>query len=334
MNLRTLMAERPLLSIFTITLVLLCGVAISAEEKPIWDWDKEEILEKVGRVRAGKDLTPPSWPDGNRVAVSLSFDVDTEPVWLAFTGQVTPSYMSRGEYGARVGLPRILRLLDREGIPATFFVPAATYIIHPSVGKLLRARPQHEIGFHSHIHENPLKLSADEERSVYKKAMEVVVREAGKRPVGFRSAAWDLTESTVEIVKEMGFLYESSLMADDRPYQLLSEGKDTGLVELPVEWILDDWPYFQLAWSMNHHGLRQPDDVYEIWKAEFDEAYEEGTTFILTMHPQVIGHRHRIRMLRKLIDYFQTRPGVWFATHEEIALYVKEQSRRAEDSGE
>ena len=85
---------------------------------------------------------------------------------------------------------------------------------------------------------------------------------------------------------------------------------------------------------MNHHGLRSPDDVYEIWKAEFDEAYEEGTTFILTMHPQVIGHRHRIRMLRRLIDYFQSRPGVWFATHEEIARYVHKEHDSVKDTGE
>ena len=111
-------------------------------------------------------------------------------------------------------------------------------------------------------------------------------------------------------------------MADDRPYRLMEEGKDTGLVELPVEWILDDWPYFQLSWAMNHHGLRNPDDVFEIWKAEFDVAYEEGTVFVLTMHPQVIGHRHRIRMLNRLIDHMQSRPGVWFATHEQIVRYV------------
>jgi peptidoglycan-N-acetylglucosamine deacetylase len=124
----------------------------------------------------------------------------------------------------------------------------------------------------------------------------------------------------------MGFLYESSMMADDRPYRLIAEGKDTGLVELPVEWILDDWPYFQVSWPSKHVSMRNAEDVYSIWKEEFDGAYEEGTAYILTMHPQVIGHRYRIQMLDRLITYMKSKPGVWFATHEEIARYVKAQA--------
>jgi peptidoglycan-N-acetylglucosamine deacetylase len=153
--------------------------------------------------------------------------------------------------------------------------------------------------------------------------MKIFEKHVGKRPVGFRSAAWDLTESTIEIVKEMGFLYESSMMADDKPYALISHGVDTGLVELPVEWILDDWPLFQISWPSGHVALRNAEDVYSIWKDEFDGAYNEGSLYILTMHPQVIGHRYRIAMLDKLITYMKTKPGVWFATHEEIARHVK-----------
>ena len=112
-------------------------------------------------------------------------------------------------------------------------------------------------------------------------------------------------------------------MADDRPYTLVANGKDTGLIELPVEWILDDWPFFQLSWPSRHVGLRNAQDVYSVWSAEFDAAYEEGTLFLLTMHPQVIGHRYRIKMLERLIAHIKGKPGVWFATHEDIARYVK-----------
>ena len=148
----------------------------------------------------------------------------------------------------------------------------------------------------------------------------------GRKSAGFRSAAWDLTESTIKIVREMGFVYDSSMMSDDRPYQLMSNSEDTGLVELPVEWILDDWPLFQISWPSKHVAIRNADDVYSIWKEEFDGAYEEGTLYILTMHPQVIGHRYRMAMLDRLITYIKSKPGVWFATHEEIANYVKEQA--------
>ena len=163
--------------------------------------------------------------------------------------------------------------------------------------------------------------------------MKIFVERVGKRPVGFRSAAWDLTPATIQIVKEMGFLYESSMMADDRPYSLVSNGKETGLIELPVEWILDDWPLFQISWPSKHVSIRNADDVYSIWKDEFDGAYEEGTLFLLTMHPQVIGHRYRMQMLDKLISYMKSKPGVWFATHEQIARYVQERAAQSDTAG-
>ena len=311
--------------------LLLCFQSIgrAQEDKPFWQWTPEEMKAHVKTVRSGKDLTPEQWPNGARVAVSISFDFDTEPVWLGYQGNRTPSYMSRGEYGARRGLPRVLDLLDEQQIPATFFIPAASMVLHPDAVKTILDRPQHEIGFHSYIHENPLSLTEAEEREVYKKAMDIFVQTVGKNPVGFRSAAWDLTPATIKIVKDMGFLYDSSMMADDRPYSLLSDGEESGLVELPVEWILDDWPYFQLSWTSQHVGLRTADDVYAIWAEEFNGAYEEGSVYILVMHPQVIGHRYRIPMLERLIEYMKSRPGVWFATHEQIARYVLEQAQPA-----
>ena len=114
-----------------IVLVLVsCGVcwvtAAAEQDKPLWQWTPEEMKEHVKTVRSGRDLTPEQWPEGAKVAVSISFDFDTEPVWLGFQGNRSPSYMSRGEYGARAGLPRILKLLDKHDIPATFFIPAAT----------------------------------------------------------------------------------------------------------------------------------------------------------------------------------------------------------------
>ena len=299
-----------------------------ADERAIWEWSPEEIKKEVTRVRAGRDLTPESWPNDGRVAVSLSFDVDTEPVWMGFQEQSSPSYMSRGEYGARAGMPRVMALLKKHDIPATFFIPAMSMELHPEIIPMIKKDPRNEFGFHSYVHENPMRLLPSQERSVYLKAMKIFEKHVGKKPVGFRSAAWDLTESTIEIVKEMGFLYESSMMADDRPYALISKGVDTGLIELPVEWILDDWPLFQISWPSGHVALRNAEDVYSIWKDEFDGAYDEGTIYILTMHPQVIGHRYRIAMLDRLITYMKSKPGVWFATHEEIARHVKAASEK------
>ena len=311
------------LALFTCLEVFAHDHSLEPVKPELWQLSPEEIKAKVSKVRAGKDLTPSSWPGDNKVAVSFSFDVDTEPVWMGFQKQSSPSYMSRGEYGVRAGMPRVMKLLEKHDITATFFIPAMTMEIHPQLITMLKKNPRYEIGFHSYVHENPMTLNAEQERAVYAKAMKIFMQHVGKKPVGFRSAAWDLTDDTINIVKEMGFLYESSMMADDRPYQLLANGADTGLVELPVEWILDDWPLFQISWPSKHVAMRNGQDVLSIWKDEFDGAYEEGTMYILTMHPQVIGHRYRMKMLDELITYMKSKPGVWFATHEEIARHVQ-----------
>lgn len=301
---------------------LLAAMASNADPVPRWQQSPEQLKAAITGVRAGADLTPAAWPEGARVAVGLSFDVDTELVWLEDREVQSPSTMSRGEYGARAGLPRVLALLSRHDIPATFFIPAMSMELHPTIVRLIKLDPRHEFGFHSYAHENPLRLSAADERAAYEKGLGIFVAHIGTRPLGFRSAAWDLTPATIDIVRSLGFVYDSSLMADDRPYRLMSQGKDAGLVELPVEWILDDWPYFQLDWGDGQVSMRNADDVFSIWRDEFDVAYDEGTMFILTMHPQVIGHRYRMQMLDRLVEHMKSKPGVWFATHAQIADYV------------
>jgi peptidoglycan/xylan/chitin deacetylase (PgdA/CDA1 family) len=303
-------------------------LAQAQPEEPVWAWSIEKLQHHVNKVRAGKDMTPKSWPNGARVAVGLSFDFDTEPVWLGSLGQFSPGYMARGQYCARVGLDRVLALLDKHAIPATFFWQGATFYLHEDAVRKVMQRPQHEIGFHSWVHENPMSLTEAQEREVYAKATAAFKQFTGKAPVGIRTAAWDFTDNTLKLIQEFGFLYDSSLMADDRPYMLLAHGQETGLIELPVEWILDDWPLFQLNWAAHHVAIRNGEDVFKLWSDEFDGAYEEGTSFILTMHPQVIGHRYRMMMLDRLIQHMKSKPGVWFATHEQIARYALTQEAK------
>jgi peptidoglycan-N-acetylglucosamine deacetylase len=291
-----------------------------------WTQTEDQIRDIVNRVRAGRDLTPKAWPNGARVAVGLSFDLDNETGSLR-DNLSSPSLLSQGQYGSRAGLPRVLGLLDRHGIAVSFFVPAVSAMIYPESIKAITASRRHEIGLHGWIHERNSQLDRATERDLLTRAAKTLESMTGTRPVGMRTPSWDYSPHTIEIAKELQLVYDSSLMADDRPYEVMAAGQPTGIVELPVEWILDDYPYFWMDRASTIRPTMNPDEVLSIWRAEFDGAYQERGMFILTMHPHVIGHRARIAMLDQLIAYMKTKPGVWFATHEQIARYVKEQAR-------
>ena len=303
------------------TMVGGAATAQQQQQDPTWKWPESKVFETVNRVRAGRDLTPKRWPRGARVAVGLSFDFDNETPSLR-DGQTSPALMAQGEYGARAGLPRILRMLDRFNIPATFFVPAISAKIHRQSMKDILSKRRHEIGVHGWIHERNSLLAEADERELMRRAIEALTEITGKKPVGMRTPSWDFSPATMKLAREFGLMYDSSLMADDRPYEVLIDGSATGVVELPVEWIMDDFPYFGMDRQTSLRPYTTPDEVFTIWRAEFDKAYEEGTMFILTMHPHVIGHRSRVAMLERLVQHMRSRPGVWFATHEEIARFV------------
>ena len=308
-------------------LFLLTSILLPAQQKPEqkpWLLSQDDIKSMVSKVRAGKDLTPPTWPEGAKVAVALSFDFDAETNALR-DSDYSPGILSQGEYAARVALPRILALLDKYRIPASFFVPAVSALLHPDEIKAIVAKGRHEVGMHGWIHERNSLLSEEEERDLMRKSFAALKEMTGKAPVGIRTPSWDFSPSTLKIIRELGLLYDSSLMADDRPYELLEAGKPTGVVELPVEWLLDDYPYFGFERYAAIRPHIAPMDVMSIWAAEFDKAFEEGTLFVLTMHPKYTGHRSRIVMLEKLIEYMLSRKSVWFATHEDIARYVKKE---------
>ena len=292
------------------------------EPKPPWQWTEAEWRAPIEAVRAGRRLAPASWPGGARVAVTLSFDFDNETVSLR-DGVTTASNLSRGQYGSRAGLPRVLELLERRAIPASFFIPAVSALIYPEDVARIVAQG-HEIGVHGWIHERNSLLPGEEEERLIRQAVDTLTELTGKRPVGLRTPSWDYSPNTLRIVRDLGFLYDSSLMADDWPYEIVANGEATGVVELPVEWILDDAPYFGFSRYAAIRPHSTPDDVLSIWKAEFDMAWEERGMFLLTMHPHVIGHRSRIAMLERLLDHVDAAGEVWYATHEEVARYALE----------
>lgn len=283
-----------------------------------WTWSIERLETAVNQVRAGRDLTPKAWPNGAKVAVLLSFDVDNETVaW--WEGEPSISDLSRGEYGSRVALKRVVNLLLAEEVPASFFIPALSLHLAPQMAGEIKRLPRHEFAVHGWIHERNTEVPAEKEREMIVNAHQMLIDLTGETPVGYRAPSWNFSSVTPQIIQDMNYIYESSMMSDDRPYELVVKGQPTGIVELPVEWILDDAPL------LDPRGARyaSPRDWLQVQKDEFDVAYEEGTMFLLTMHPHYIGHRSRIVVLKELIDYMQTKDHVWFATHKEAAVYIR-----------
>jgi peptidoglycan/xylan/chitin deacetylase (PgdA/CDA1 family) len=195
-------------------------------------------------------------------------------------------------------------------------------MISPGMLDLIRRSGRHEIGVHGWIHETNASLPLEEERELLARSVEYLTQATGERPVGYRAPSWNFSPNTLDLLREMGFVYDSSLMADDRPYELLAAGEPTGIVELPVEWILDDAPLL----SPLGDRYSAPRDVLQVFLDEFDRAYAEGTLFILTMHPHFVGHRSRMVILEGLIDHIRAKGDVWFATHRAAAEYVKQQA--------
>jgi peptidoglycan-N-acetylglucosamine deacetylase len=281
-------------------------------------WTDDQLRQAVAPARAGRKLTPASWPGNARVAVCLSFDVDNESYLLA-NGETSPTTLSAADFGAQSGLPRVLKMLDRFQLPASFFIPAVSALIHPEMVPAILKSGRHEIGVHGWIHEFLPRLSdAAEEERLLDKAIDYLTRVSGKRPVGYRAPAWAYSENTLGLLRKKGFLYDSSLMAMDEPYEVVSNGEPTGLVELAIDWTLTETPYLGRGGTMP-----SPEQLFKLYRDEFDTAYEEHTMLVLTLHPHVIGHRAPMRHLESLVAYMKSKPGVWFATGEQIASYVK-----------
>lgn len=294
---------------------------MNAEDMQPWQWPEAHWRAIVDHVRAGRPLRPARWPGGARCAVALSFDSDHETNELR-EGGGSIGKLSQGQYGNRQGVPRILSILAKHDVKASFFVPAVVAMLYPEEQRRVVAEG-HEIGIHGWIHERNSVLPPDAERDLQMRAADTLERIAGVRPVGIRTPSWDFSPHTLAITRDMGLAYDSSLMADVDCYELLMDGEETGVVELPVEWIRDDAVYFGMNRFAGLRPYTPPTDVHDIFRREFDAAYREGGLFQLTMHPHITGYRSRLWILESLIEHMKGHDGVWFATHADIVAYAK-----------
>jgi peptidoglycan/xylan/chitin deacetylase (PgdA/CDA1 family) len=260
----------------------------------------------------------------------ICFDVDGETTALSEDAALASrrTLMSQCEYGPRIGVPRILGLLAHLAVPATFFVPGYIAEKHPRMIEAIVA-DGHEIGLHGYLHEKLAYLTEAEEEAILLKSIEILYRLTGARPVGFRAPWFEINEWTPRLLARHGIAYCASEMGDDVPYF-----HDNGLVEIPGQWMLEDWEQFAFnadpAWGFVPENCEK---VFDLWWREFDAMHAFGCCFVLTLHPWLTGRPSRVRLIEDLIGAMQEKGGVWFARGREIATFFRDhpEARRVTD---
>jgi peptidoglycan/xylan/chitin deacetylase (PgdA/CDA1 family) len=260
----------------------------------------------------------------------LCFDVDGETTALSEDPQLARrrTLMSQCEYGPRVGVPRLLGLLDHLAVPATFFVPGYIAERHPRMLAAIVERG-HEVGLHGYLHEKLAGLTEAEEEELLLRTLALLERLTGVRPAGFRAPWFETNPWTAGLLARHGLSYSASEMGDDVPYR-----HPGGLVEIPGQWLLEDWEQFAFnadpAWGFSPENCAK---VFDLWWREFEAMHDFGCCFVLTLHPWLSGRPSRVRLLEDLVTAMQSKGGVWFARGGELAGHVRTnpQARREID---
>ncbi|WP_285698995.1 polysaccharide deacetylase [Actinomadura sp. NBRC 104412] len=270
---------------------------------------------------------PVAWPGEATSAASFSFDVDAESVVLAELPAAASrmSVMSHQAYGPLTGLPRLLRILERHGVRSTFFVPGYTAHRHPDAIRSI-VDAGHEIAHHGYLHEPLIDVDPRAEAEILDRGLEALETVAGVRPAGYRAPMWELTYASPRLLADRGFLYDSSLMDADVPYELAAgDAEDAAsIVEIPVHWGLDDWEQYCFLPGISGSGLiESPAKAVELWRAEFEALRKDGGCFVLTSHPFLSGRPGRAAALEEFVEYVASLPDVWLAPLGDIARHIR-----------
>ena len=264
---------------------------------------------------------PIPWPNGARCACVISFDMDADSlIHIARPGDSHDRLypISMGRYGPQVAVPRILETYRRLGIKQSFFIPGWCIETYPDAIEAILAGG-HEIGHHGYLHEDP--IDAPDQRRWFEKALAAHHKYCGKTPAGYRAPVYNINQEVVDLLIEYGFRYDSSMMADDIPYNLeTAHGK---LWEMPVHWGTDDWPpfahYAEIGYMM---PVKAPSSGLASFWEEFDAAYAAGGFFMLIVHPFLTGRLARWRQVEAWLEKTLNTKDVWFARLDQIADHL------------
>lgn len=267
------------------------------------------------------------WPDGIQCPVILNFHPDGEALAIAVDKENArrPCTQTMYTYGPRLGLQRILRLLRKYDIPASFYMTAITAERHPYALEWI-VEGGHEVGCHGYTHDWPNWLEPDVEEEHLDRQIEVLTRMTGTRPRGYISPGWEYSEQTLRLLRARNIEFSGDFLGEDIPYYVDIDGEKTDFVAVPVNWTLDDAPlyWFALFPPLSYGApYAPPSRVFELWTSEFDSLYEEGAVYHLTLHPFLTGRGARVKTLERLIQYILQKPGVKFCTMAEVADMYK-----------
>lgn len=283
------------------------------------------------------------------ILVGFGIDIDAVSGWLgSYGGQDSPNDIQRGIFAGEVGIPRLLTMLGRKELPATWFVPGHSAETFPEQVKMI-VDAGHEIGAHGYSHENPVDMSEQQERDVMEKSLEVLANLTGGQPRGYTAPWWEMSARTADLLLEFGFDYDHSQSHSDFvPYYArtgeqwtkidydkpasewmtpLEFGPTVSLVEIPANWYVDDLPPMMfIKNSPNSHGFVSPRDIEQLWRDQFDWVYREldYAIFPITVHPDVAGRPQVLLMLERLIDYMAGHDGVRFVDFQTMAADFRE----------
>jgi len=260
----------------------------------------------------------------NPFPVAIGVCLDAEAIWLNKfpKGEHRPILLSHGTYAIHEGLEPLLEVFARHGVEATFYVPGVTADRWPDAAKRCRDAG-HEIASHTYGHQTAVGMSREEERDDMLRGIDAVERAVGARPKAWRSASWEFSENTIDLMLEAGVEISANYQDRSRPYRLERDGETLPIVELPVHWHLADAPYF-LYGGLPGRAPRTAAEAEAVWREEFDALYRDrpGSFFHLTLHVQLIGHPGRLAMLNHFLGHIRGHSRSRFMTASDIAATV------------
>jgi peptidoglycan/xylan/chitin deacetylase (PgdA/CDA1 family) len=268
-----------------------------------------------------------TWPNGARLAVWIIPNIEFFPLTIGIAGSVysphapVPSVRAwaQRDYGNRVGIWRIMEVLQKHGVRASPTLNSDICDHHPQI-----VRACVELGWeilgHNETNSRWLnQMEPDEERQSILRALDKIEALSGKRPKGWLGAGLAETWNTLDHLLDAGVEYAADWVSDDQPFYMDIGGRK--LVSIPYSYDINDSPFLQTR----NHSI---DEFVTAIKRQFDTLYAEGAesgrVMAICLHPYLIGVPYRIRGLDDAISYIAAHDGVWFATGSEIVQAWKQ----------